>query len=83
MFFGWVGVYLLRERGHFWQSQPSPFLIGSSVLGLTVAALLALGGILMPSISTPFILGVAGAGIIYFACLDWFKVRLFARLNLR
>jgi len=46
-----AGVYLLRERGHFWQSRPSRYLVGSSVLGLGVTTLLALGGILMPAIS--------------------------------
>jgi H+-transporting ATPase len=78
-----AGVYLLRERGHFWQSQPSRFLIGSSLSGLGVAAILSLGGILMPALSASFFLGVAGAGIVYFACLDWLKVWLFSRLNLR
>lgn len=78
-----AGVYLLRERGHFWQSRPSRVLVTSSVLGLGVTAALVLGGILMSAISATFLLGVAGAGIIYFACLDWLKVWLFGRLNLR
>ncbi len=78
-----AGVYLLRERGHFWQSQPSRFLVGSSVLGLGVTTALVLGGILMPALSAAFLLGVAGAGIVYFAGLDWLKVWLFGHLNLR
>ncbi|MGO9199432.1 MAG: plasma-membrane proton-efflux P-type ATPase [Limisphaerales bacterium] len=78
-----AGVYLLRERGHFWQSQPSRFLAGSSVLGLGVAAILALGGILMPVLSASILLEVACAGVVYFACLDWLKVWLFVHLNLR
>ena len=78
-----AGVYLLRERGHFWQSQPSRFLVASSVLGLGVTAALVLGGILMPALSASLLLGVAGTAILYFACLDWLKVWLFGRLNLR
>jgi H+-transporting ATPase len=78
-----AGVYLLRERGHFWQSRPGRYLVGSSVLGLGVTALLALGGILMPAISPSILLGVVGVGAAYFFCLDWVKVRLFARLELR
>ena len=78
-----AGVYLLRERGHFWQSRPRRYLVGSSVLGLGVTALLALGGILMPAISPSILLGVVGVGAAYFFCLDWVKVLLFARLNLR
>ena len=52
-----AGVYLLRERGHFWNTRPSRFLIGSSVAGLGVTALLALGGILMPAIRPSLLLG--------------------------
>ena len=78
-----AGVYLLRERGHFWQSRPSRYLVGSSVLGLGVTTLLALGGILMPAISGWLLLGVAGAGAVGFAALDWVKVWLFERLELR
>jgi H+-transporting ATPase len=78
-----AGVYLLRERGHFWQSRPSRLLIGSSVLGLGVTFALALGGILMPPLSSTLLFSVAGAAILYFTCLDWFKVWLFARLDLR
>ena len=78
-----AGVYLLRERGHFWQSRPSRYLVGSSVLGLGVTTLLALGGILMPAISGWLLLGVAGAGTVCFAALDWVKVWLFQRLELR
>lgn len=78
-----AGVYILRECGHFWQSRPSRFLVASSILGLGVAAILALGGILMPAISPSFLFGVAGTGILYFVCLDWLKVWLFSRLNLR
>jgi H+-transporting ATPase len=78
-----AGVYLLRERGHFWQSPPSRFLVGSSVLGLGVTAVLVLGGILMPSLNVALLLRMAGTAILYFAGLDWFKVWLFGRLNLR
>jgi H+-transporting ATPase len=78
-----AGVYMLRERGHFWKSRPSRFLVGSSVLGLGVAAALVLGGILMPAISLSLLLGIAAIGGIYFSCLDWLKVWLFHRLDLR
>jgi H+-transporting ATPase len=78
-----AGIYLLRERGHFWKSRPSRFLVGSSVFGLGVAAAFALGGILMPAIHPSLLLGMAALGGIYFTGLDWVKVWLFARLNLR
>ena len=78
-----AGVYLLRERGHFWQSQPSRFLVGSSVLGLGVTVALVLGGILMPALSAALLFSVAATAILYFTCLDWLKVWLFGRLKLR
>ena len=78
-----AGVYSLRERGHFWQSPPSGILAASSVLGLVITAVLALGGILMSAISPLALLAMVGAGIVYFAVLDWPKVWLFAWLKLR
>ena len=78
-----AGVYLLRERGHFWRSPPSRFLVGSSVLGLGVMAAFVLGGILMPPISPLLLLGIAAIGGVYFSGLDWVKVWLFRRLDLR
>ena len=78
-----AGVYLLRERGHFWKSRPGRFLVGSSVLGLGVMAAFVLGGILMPAINPSFLLAIAAIGGIYFSCLDWVKVWLFRWLDLR
>jgi H+-transporting ATPase len=78
-----AGVYLLRERGHFWKSRPSRFLFGSSFLGLSTAALLALTGVLVPAVSPSLLIAVGTIGVVYFSGLDFLKVRLFARLNLR
>jgi H+-transporting ATPase len=77
------GIYMLRERGHFWESRPSRYVGYSSILGLGVAAILALGGILMPAVRPMILLGVLGVGAVYFASLDWVKVLLFERLALR
>jgi H+-transporting ATPase len=78
-----AGVYLLRERGHFWQSPPSRLLVASSIFGLGLMTLLALGGILMPALSPSLLFTVAGIGLVWFSCLDWLKVWLFNRANLR
>jgi hypothetical protein len=37
----------------------------------------------MSALRPSLLLALAGAGIIYFACLDWVKVWLFERLDLR
>ncbi len=76
-------IFFLRERRHFWNSRPSLFLIGGSVFGMGTTAILTLGGILMPAVR-PFLLLVAvTAGVVYFACLDWLKIWLFSRFDLR
>lgn len=36
-----AGIYLLRERGHFWASRPSPLLLGSSAFAAIVAVVLS------------------------------------------
>ncbi len=53
------------------------------MFGGIVAAMLALDGILMPAISLPLLLGVVGVGMVYFTILDWLKLWLFNRLQLR
>jgi H+-transporting ATPase len=78
-----AGVYLLRERGHFWKSRPSRFLVGSSVVGLSAMSAFVLGGILMPAIKPSLLLSIIIIGGIFFSCLDWLKVWLFLRLDLR
>lgn len=78
-----AGVYLLRERGHFWDSRPSRPLVGSTIFGLGATVSLALGGLLMPRITLPLFLTVAVVCVVYFVCLDWVKIKLFTRLNLR
>jgi H+-transporting ATPase len=78
-----AGVYLLRERGHLWDSRPSRLLILSTAIGLATAALLSLGGILMTATSASLLFGVAPTALVYFFVLDWLKAALFARLTLR
>lgn len=78
-----AAVFFLRERGHFWKSRPSLFLIGSSVFGMGATALLTLGGIFMPAISPSVLLATVTAGVVYFVCLDWLKIWLFKWLTLR
>lgn len=78
-----AGVYLLRERGHFWRTRPANFMLGSTVAGLGVTTILVLGGLLMPPIPPSVLLGVASLGAVYFVGLDWVKVELFERLDLR
>ncbi|MFN3407370.1 MAG: cation-transporting P-type ATPase [Limisphaerales bacterium] len=78
-----AGVYLLRERGHFWRSRPSGLMLASTALALVVTVLLAWRGLFMPALPPLLLLAVFGAGLVYYAALDWPKVWLFAKLQLR
>jgi H+-transporting ATPase len=63
-------------------AHPAGMSLGHT-LPLLLTILLALGGIFMPVISASILLGVVGVGAACFFCLDWVKVRMFVRLELR
>lgn len=46
-----AAAVLLRERGHFWQSRPSLWLVASSIADLAVVAFMATRGVLMIPVS--------------------------------
>lgn len=76
VFTGQFTIYLVRERNHFWHSRPSYWMIASSIFDLTVASTLAISGILMTSLSAHIVLGVLILIGLYFALLDFLKVRV-------
>lgn len=78
-----AGVYLLRERGPFWSSWPSRAMLGSTALGLSVTAFMALSGWHVPAIPLQWLAILAGATIGYFFALDWIKVWMFDRWKVR
>ena len=75
-------IYLVRERGHFWHSRPSKWMLIGTSTDLLVVALLATQGILMAPIQLSLILEIFAAIVIYLALLDLFKVPVFAKLAL-
>lgn len=78
-----AGVYLLRERSHFWHSMPSRFLLYSSFFGVGATAILCWSGLLTAALNPVLMMSVGAAGLVYFFTLDWGKVWLFGRLNVR
>ena len=78
-----AGVYLLRERGHCWASLPSRAMVVSTLMALSVTAFITLAGFHVPAISPQLFAAVAGLAVIYFFALDWFKVWMFTRLQVR
>jgi H+-transporting ATPase len=80
---GQGNVYLIRERGHFWQSRPGTWLIVSSIADLAVVALMATIGVLMTPVSPVLIGELLAAVALYLLILDRFKVLIFRRFTIR
>jgi H+-transporting ATPase len=80
---GQGNVYLIRERGHFWQSRPSMWLIASSIIDLIVVAAMAIQGVLMAPLNPLLVAELISAIAIYLLMLDQLKVGIFTRFMVR
>ena len=80
---GQGNVYLIRERGHFWRSRPSPWLVASSIADLVVVTLMATKGVLMTPVSLTLLAELLCAVAIYLIILDQLKVLIFRRFRIR
>jgi len=76
-------VYLVRTSRHLWQSRPSRWLLLASILDVVAVSVLAIQGIFMGALSPALVAGLLAAVLLYLALLDFIKVRLFCRLDLR
>jgi H+-transporting ATPase len=76
-------IYLVRERHHFWVSRPGGWMILASALAILIVILLATFGILMQAI--PLWLSLSTLALVAMALLglDFLKVQVFQKLNLR
>jgi H+-transporting ATPase len=83
VFTGQGNIYLVRERGHFWQSRPGRWLIVGSVLDVLAVLVLATRGILMAPID-PFLAGGLLALVLAsLAAIDLVKIRIFQWAGVR
>jgi len=80
---GQGNVYLIRERGYFWQSRPSAWLVGSSIADLAAVAAMATIGVLMAPVNPLLIAELLAAVAIYLLILDQFKVLVFSSFKIR
>lgn len=78
-----AGIYLIRERGHFWDSCPSPALLASSAFGVLAAIVLCQSGWLMARIDLQYFLAAGAVAAVYFAMLDFVKVQIFRWMKVR
>jgi H+-transporting ATPase len=75
-------TYTNRERGHLGASRPSGWLIGSSVLDLAIASMLALLGIAMTPLALTTLGGIFAAALVFAFVVDFLKVPVFKRLGI-
>ena len=80
VFTGQGMVYLVRQRGHFWNSRPSKWLLLSSAADIAVASVLATRGILMEAIRPQLVGTTLIACVCYLAVTDFAKVGILRRL---
>jgi H+-transporting ATPase len=75
-------TYTNRERRRLWSSRPSPWLIGSSLVDISIASALAILGIAMHPLPA-LLVGCAFAAAVAFAFMvDFAKVPVLARLEI-
>jgi H+-transporting ATPase len=75
-------IYLVRERGHFWHSLPSKWMLMGTTVDILVVGLLATQGILMTAIPALLVVEVFGVIGFYLILLDFVKVPIFSHLKL-
>jgi H+-transporting ATPase len=75
-------TYTNRERQHLGSARPSRWLIGSSVVDLTIASTLATCGIAMTPLPIFVVGGTLVAAAVFAFILDFAKVPVFNRLRI-
>jgi len=75
-------MYNNRERQRMWSSRPSNWLIASSVVDISIAAILAITGIAMTPLPAELVAGVLGAAVLFSFIMDFVKVPVFRRLGI-
>jgi H+-transporting ATPase len=75
-------TYINRERRRLGSSRPSLWLVGSSVLDLTIASTLATCGIAMPRLPLSAVGGTLLAAVVFAFLLDFVKIPVLNRLRI-
>ncbi len=75
-------LYAIRQHRHLWGARPSLWLIVSSVVDVTIAATLAVGGVAMAPLPVMAVAATLGAAAVFAVVLDFVKLPVFARLGI-
>ncbi|MHB8237381.1 MAG: plasma-membrane proton-efflux P-type ATPase [Acidithiobacillus ferrivorans] len=81
VFSGLANVFLVRERGHLWESVPGRFLLWASLTDMLAVSGLALMGWLMAPLPIVMIASLLLATVFYTLILDQIKVPLLRKLT--
>jgi H+-transporting ATPase len=77
VFTGQANVYLVRERGHFWKSTPSRWMLLGTLVDVILVGIFASQGILMTAIPVPYIIISLLVVMLFVPCVDWAKIIIF------
>ena len=80
VFVGQALVYVLRERGHMWNSRPSLLMMTFSLTDIAVVSTLAVSGTLMLPLPVGVVLTLLAATLVFALLLDQVKVVVFRHL---
>ena len=75
-------TYTNRERRHLWSSRPSLWLVLSSLVDLSIASTLAIGGIAVTPLPAWVVGGLLAAAAAFALILDCVKAPVFRRLGI-
>lgn len=74
-------MYALRERHRLWSSMPSPWVLASSAVDVTIASTLAFAGILMTPLPWEFVVSIFAAAVVFAVIFDQIKLPVAAALK--
>lgn len=77
VFSGQFTVYMVRERGRFWSSRPSKWLVIASISDITFITAISAAGILVTAIPLAYVLLVLGIAFLIMVFADHFKNFIF------
>ena len=82
VFSGLFTVFIVRERGRFWHSRPSKWMLAATAGDILVISVLSIFGILIPSIPAIYVLIVLAITLLSMVVIDEFKSFIFRHYNI-
>lgn len=76
-------IYAIRDRRHLWGTRPSSWLAASSIADIAIASLLAVAGIGMSPLPAWILASTFAAAAAFFVMLNFVKLPVFLRLQIR